>query len=345
MKKFLPVTLSFCLAFIALNMNAQVKPDDLNHELHFYDFEEGYADDLIGEAYGQENDNVTIHDGVLDLTSTEAPGGSVTLPADVIQLNTYSEVTIETWATPNAAANAGNALMMWCFGTYGAAGQDYLFFTPLRWGGADGTGDAAGRLSVGSDQPWANEDGFIATYGGDTVIGDEMLHHYVLTINADNVMSLYVDGAFAVLDSMDETHILANISNDTAFLGKSVYEPDPTWKGTIDLFSIWDIALTADEVLWLFDQGPGRDIPMPSGIEETKQPFTSPNFYVSNNHLFVNNLKDTRNLSVIMYNIAGVMVHQNNDFRDGEYLDLNPGVYIIKSRHFDNGYVQKIIIR
>jgi hypothetical protein len=326
-------------------MNAQVRPDDLNHELHFYDFEDGYADDLIGVAYGQENDNVTIHDGILDLTSTDAPGGSITLDADEIQLNTYSEVTIETWATPLPSANAGNALMMWCFGTYSNPGQDYLFFVPLRWGSADGTGQAAGRLSVGADQPWANEDGFTKDFTGDTLLGDEMLHHYVLIINADNVMSLYVDGAFAVLDSMDETHILANISNDTAFIGKSVYEPDPTWKGTVDLFSIWDIALTADEVLWLFDQGPNRGIPVPNGIEETKQPFTSPNFYVSNNRMFVNNLRDKNNLSVIIYNIAGVMVHQNNDFRDGEYLDLSPGVYIVKSRHFDNDYIQKMIIR
>ena len=345
MKKNLLITLSFCLAFIALNMNAQVKPDDLNHEIHFYDFEEGYADDLIGEAYGEEHDNATIHDGVLDLTSTDAPGGSVTLDADEIHLNTYSEVTIETWATPLASANANNALMMWCFGTYSNPGQDYLFFVPLRWGSADGTGQAAGRLSVGSDQPWANEDGFTKDFTGDTLIGDELLHHYVLTIDAENVMRLYVDGIFLVLDSMDETHILANISNDTAFIGKSVYEPDPTWKGTVDLFSIWDIALNADEVLWLFDQGPDRGIPMPSGIAETKQPFSSPNFYVSNNQLFVNNLKDTKNLSVIIYNITGAMVHRNNEFRDGEYLDLSPGVYILKSQHFDNGYVQKIIIR
>src|SRR4030042_4407285 len=157
MKKNLLIALSLCLALMAININAQVKPDDMNHEIHLYDFEDGYADDLIGDAHGWSNDNATIQNGVLDLTSTDAPGGSVTLPADIIQLNTYSEETVETWATPSPAANAGNALMMWCFGTYSNPGRDYLFFTPLRWGSAEGSGQSAGRLSIGADQPWENE--------------------------------------------------------------------------------------------------------------------------------------------------------------------------------------------
>jgi hypothetical protein len=332
MKRNLLITLSICMALIAININAQVRPDDINHEIHLYDFEDGSADDLIGSAHGLLNDNATIHSGILDLTSTAPPGGSLTLPADIIEINTYPELTIDTWATPSTNVNSPNAVMMWAFGTYGSLGYNYLFFTPARWGI-----NAAARLSNGT---WDSEDGISVDWN----IGDSTLHHYILTIDMNRVMTLYVDGGDSLrLDTLDAEHPLDSIANDTVLIGKSVYSTDSTWKGTVELFAIWDIALTADEVKWLYEQGPDRG--MPVGIYDIKQPLTSLDFYVSNNRLFVKNLSDANNLSVIIYDITGVMVYQNNDFQNGEYLKLNPGVYIVKSQHLDIGYVQKIIIR
>ncbi len=336
MKKNVPILLILLLAFYTISVNAQVKPDDINHELHFYDFEDGTVDDFIGDAHGNLQGSATINNGVLDLTNTEVYSGYMSVLGSKINVNTFPSLTVEAWGTPSTAANNGRAVMMWAFGTYGNPGFRYLFFTPARWGI-----NVASRQSVGGEEPWANEDGI--DYDDETV-GDSTLHHYVVT-RVDSFIYLYVNGELAKGDTMTSRFRIDSIANDDLFIGRSVYSPDSTWKGTIDLFSVWNKALSADEVKWLYDQGSKRGLPVPSGIENKKEPVNLINFYVTYNRLFVRNVQDVNNLSVIIYNISGSVVYQNNRFQNGEYLKLDQGVYIVKSHYLNNSAVQKIVIR
>ncbi len=332
MKRELRYYLIFCLTlFLMLNMNAQPSISNLKH---LWDFEAGNAKDRLGDAYGELNDNATIHNGILDLTDTAAPGGSMSLPADIIQINTYSVLSIETWAIPSAVTNSGKALMMWSFGTYGNPGRNYFFFTPARWGG-----QTAAKISVGENQPWANEDGFAF----DDNIGDSALHHYVIRIDTANVISLYVDGVFHGADTMDNVHVIGSVANDTAFIGKSVYSPDPTWKGKIELFAIWDIALSENEIQWLFNAGPKAPLVSVKSAADDLTPVT---IYANNNQLFIKNVPaDAYSVSVTIYNITGSVVYQTNRFQNGTILNLKNGIYLVKADISGKIFNEKIIIR
>ncbi len=334
MKKNVLFVLSFCLTVTVSNMSAQVKPDGDNHEKHLYTFEDN-EEDVIGDAEGELMETATVHDGVLDITDPTEFGGYLSLPADIIEINTYPELTIEAWATPSTSANSGNAVMMWCFGTYGNPGFRYLFFTPARWGI-----NLAARLSSGPTEPWANEDGISVDWDK----GDSTLHHYVLTIDANRIMTIYVDHSDSLrIDTMDATHGLDSIANDDAFIGRSVYSPDPTWKGTVELFSIWDIALSPEEVQWLQEEGPKRG-PVVNGINSLTG-IQSVNIYAINHRLYIQNVPDDlENLSVTMYSITGSIVYQSNDFQNGTYINLKHGMYMVKVESRNNNFVQKVII-
>lgn len=333
MKKHLLFTLSFCLT-LALNMNAQVKPSAANLK-HFYDFKANYPKDLVGGADGDLNEIATIHNGLLDLTDTTSPGGFVSLPGSVIALNTYTAVTVEAWATPSTVANSGQPLMMWSFGTFGNPGFRYFFFTPSRW-----AGEVASKISVGGNSPWANEDGL--AFNG--TIGDSVLHHYVITLDDDKVLSLFVDSELLGTDTLDATHGLDSIANDTAFLGRSVYSADPTWKGTVDLYAIWNTALTADEIQWLFEEGKDRAL-ITSGINSANT-LQGARIYSLNNCLYIQNIQDDfKDISLTIYNLTGTVVYKTNNFRNGSNLNLENGLYIVKVENQDNSIIQKVIIK
>ncbi len=322
------------LSLSGIIMYAQVKPSNANLT-HFWDFEKSAPFDLVGDADGELSELATISNGVLDLTDTTSPGGFLSLPGNIIALNTYSQVTIETWATPSTTANDGKALMLWSFGVHGNPGKKYFFFTPARWGT-----QTACKISVGDDSPWANEDGF-ATGAS---IGDSVLHHYVITIDTSNIMILYVDGSELLRDTLAATHKLSNIANDTAFIGKSVYSPDPTWKGTVDLFAIWNKALSADEVLWLFQAGSKRK-PETSNKINNLSLSGYPAIYAYKNRLFIKNLPQSNTPAKInIYNIMGSLVFQTNNFVDGCYLNLKAGVYMVRVNINNQMFTQKIVL-
>ncbi len=335
MKKNLPILLSFLLAFYSISVSAQVKPDDRTNEIHFYDFEDGSADDFIGDAHGQLKGGATISNGMLDITNPVDKGGFVNIPGDIVNINSYNAITAEVWCIPSTNTNK-TYNMTWCFGTTeteGTLGFDYLFFTT-------GRGDN-GETKVGlSHGTWDSEQG----PGIEGNYGDSALHHYVVTLQ-DSIATIYVDSEKVASDTMDKFHTLDSVSNDSVFIGRGGYVDDPTWKGKVDLFSIWDIALSPEEVQWLYEQGSKRGLPEASGIEDRKLPENPVNFYVTDNRLFARNVQDVNDLSVTIYSISGRMIYQNNRFQNGEYLKLDQGVYIIKSRYLNNTSVQKIVIR
>jgi hypothetical protein len=337
-----------CVAFATLGLNAQAP--SLSNLKHFYDFmREGVAFDLVGEAHGDIDEAAVISGGVLDLTGGGAQTAFLTLPADEIAINTYTALTIETWADGTGPLQGGK--MMWSFGQAGELGTQtpgfkYLFFTPSRFGGT-----GAARMSVGDDAPWANEEGINFDNATD-IFTAGTLYHYVLTIDEDNVMKVYVNGELLQIGAdrntpasvtIPATHQLSNLSNDHAFIGRAVYAADEFWKGKVHLFSIWDAALTDAEVKWLFDQGKDRELDEDTSVDKFNQ--AAIDVYTANNRLFVRNFENLPNLSITVYNIQGSVVFQTNAFENGKHLDLRQGIYLVKANSGTNTSVKKIVVK
>jgi len=339
MKKKLLLALTLCFTLAMLNISAQVKPSPVNLK-HLWDFESGSANDKIGDADGILKKDAEIGGGQLKLLGTDAQAGYVELYADVIQINTFPEITLEIWATANAV-EINNPNMLVCFGaTQGTLGFDYFFYTPSR----RFTGDPETRVGV-SVGTYNAEDGI--TY---TTLDDEQLHHHVVTWK-DSLVVLYVDGdsvGSSTLDSANTQnwfHIGTTLSNDSAFIGKGGYSSDPTWKGTVDLVSLWDKALSYDEIKWLFEAGENRGPIVVDGIDALSG-LQSVKIYSINNRLFIQNVPDNlTTISVSLYNIAGSIVYQNNDFQNGAYLNLKQGVYLVKVESQEANSVQKVVIK
>jgi len=337
MEKKVLFVLSFCLTLTMLNISAQVKPSPSNLK-HVWDFENGNAKDGVGDADGILQKDATISGGILELLGTDTHAGYVELWADVIQINTFPELTAEMWATANAAEPYYMNMLIY-FGTaQGTLGYDYFFYTPgRRWQ----EGDPETRVGV-STGTWDSEDGI--TY---TSLDDELLHHHVVTWK-DSLVILYVDGdsvTSSVLDSAETKyyHIETTLSNDSAFIGKGSYAEDPSWKGTVELVALWDKALSAEEIQWLYEAGAKRE-PIVSGINSAD--LQSVKIYSLNNRLFIQNVPDDlTTICVTIYNIIGSIVYQNNDFQNGTYVNLKEGVYVAKVESRENNFVQKVIIK
>lgn len=90
---------------------------------------------------------------------------------------------------------------------------------------------------------WSGEQGFDQTLGFDGT----QWHNYTVVLTPTS-MSLYLDGVLAQ-EKTDVTIKLADLgTNLITYLGKSLYDADPYFNGSIANFTVYKKALTADEV-------------------------------------------------------------------------------------------------
>jgi len=241
-KKLLCVLSVIVIPVITTDLNAQVDPGTENLT-HSWNFNDGTANDYVGGANGTLMGSAEIFEGSL---LTASSGSWLGLPADIIAINTYSEVTIETWFLPFLNANTGYTMLV-CFGnTLNNLGVNYYFFGPAR---GDNKSRAAISCGVETSSPWTGETGVDGPE-----LDDGELHHMVSTLNATDI-TLYLDGALQASTPLDTNNSIAEISTAYAYLAKSNYNGDSTWMGEVHEFNIYDKALSAEEVLFLFNKG------------------------------------------------------------------------------------------
>jgi len=212
--------------------------------VHSYTFEDGTANDSIGSAHGTLVGDANIADGSLLLDGTN---DWMSMPGDVIAINTYSEVSIEAWFTSVAGGNTGFHMLA-AFGEVGTgesstAGYNYLFITPAR---GDDVSRVAIQTSSMDNTPNNDESGVSALVEHD----DGLLHHFVCTVNASHIV-FYIDGNLVGSAALAPGNEIAGISQAIAYLGKGVYSIDPEWAGAIHEFNIYNRALLSSEVLYL----------------------------------------------------------------------------------------------
>jgi hypothetical protein len=237
---------------------------------HRYTFEAGNANDSAPGAAA----NGTLENGALIIAGQLAlPGGGtsitpaphVALPAATIGINAYPAATLEMWLNASFADNPGFTMGV-AFGREGTAadatdppptglandanedifGHDYWMIQPTRGGG--------GPVRAGITDDYFNSESFV---DGPNLRGANQTH-VVATMSSTGVdastLSLYIDGV--LIGSQATTDDLADISNSLAYIGRSLYDQDPYFAGTINEFRIYDNAMTPAEVQASFVAGP-----------------------------------------------------------------------------------------
>ncbi|MCW8850165.1 MAG: endo-1,4-beta-xylanase, partial [Melioribacteraceae bacterium] len=208
---------------------------------HSWTFDDGNAVDTVGGVKGVLKGAAKILNGALQTTTIDS---WMELPGDTLAINKYDEITIELWfrAVPNA--NTGFNMIAAFGNTQNTIGVNYFFITPTR-------GDDVSRAAIScgdASTPWASETG-----SNGTEYDDGNTHQMISTIDSASI-TLYIDGQLQSTTPLDSNNRISEISTTYAYLAKSVYEADPTWRGEIFEFNIYDKALSADGILSLYDK-------------------------------------------------------------------------------------------
>lgn len=196
---------------------------------HAYTFEDGTANDTVSTnpVHGLLNGNAIISDGKLVLS-----GGFVSLYGKALNIPSYNGITVE--AVFAQAKGLSGYTCLYSFGKINPSatwmGIDYFIYQPTRADNKSRTAISCKNYS----NPWTTES---AVDG--TLITDTILHHVVTIIN-DTAIFYYLDGSFIGYTKLSTDNILSNVSNDTAFIGASVYSNDPKWKGKVEELNIFE---------------------------------------------------------------------------------------------------------
>ena len=243
MKRFLPYFTLALLVMNAFTASAQTDPgtDNLTHQ---WTFDSGLPTDEVGGVDGSLVGGATISGKALNTTG----GGYLSFSGSDLAVNSYSALSTELWFKSASGQNSGNTMIAY-FGdadVNGWMGTNYVFSSPSNGGNC--------RLAISTGvttSPWSNENGI---NNPDGAIDDGAFHHLVSIVSADSLF-YYLDGVLIGQTALTGSNALSAVSNSTAFLCKGGYSSDPTWKGAINKYSIYNKVLSADEVLYLYQQG------------------------------------------------------------------------------------------
>ncbi len=201
---------------------------------HSYTFDDGTPADVVGNADGLLKGG-KIEDGKF---ITTADSQYIELPAKLLKINSYTSLSLESYIIAGKG-NANNTMLAYFGNETGRFGTDYIFQSAIN------RGFTQSNISCKNNStPWTS-----LTITRCNAVDDGLPHHIVTTFD-NKVMKLYVDGLLVDSTTNDELpdNLLENIGNQVAYLAKSGYSNDPTWKGTIDAFNIYEGILDAETI-------------------------------------------------------------------------------------------------
>lgn len=233
-RKILHVWMMLWVGCISWIVQAQVDPGTANLK-HQWTFDDGTATDHIGNVTGTIIGNAKLVNKGFNTTTN----GYMSFPAAEIGINSYPEITTEIWCTSDAGKNTGWTMLSYFGGSTGGNGNNCTFVSIAR--AVDGS-----MVALETAGFWDGVSG--------PEYDDGRLHHFVSTINAQTV-KFYIDGALIAVDTITAGNSIANISPTLALLGKGGWTADPNWLGIFHKYSLYDKALSEQEVLYLYQQG------------------------------------------------------------------------------------------
>jgi hypothetical protein len=209
--------------------------------IHRFSFQDGGVNDSVGKTNGKPNGDAKVADGKLVLNNTgkaseDAKASYVSFGERL--LPKAGSATIEAWFTSKSNGQFARVF------DFGQRGQGYLFFT------VDEGNDTA-RAAI-SNNDWMDE----TTARSDSTVNDGKPHMVAVVIDAAaKRLRLYIDGKQHGDSEPLGNNTLENIKGANHWLGRSLYENDPAFTGTIDELRIYDTALTADDIAKQFKEG------------------------------------------------------------------------------------------
>ncbi len=344
---------------------AQVDPGSANL-IHLWTFEDGTLDDKVGIAHGEVNgENVFVEDGDLVAYANDTGIGDswVDLPGWAIDIGgTCDEVAVAAWFTPDGAYNI-EWNTVWFFGDDGqgaGTGSDGMALQARR-----GDGHARFWFTAGAPAGYNAEDGVNDDAYGN--YNNDELYHVVCQVNTDGELMMYHDAELVGITPLTtnpatgDIKSIYDISPNFARFCTSTYATDNCWVGRIHEISIFDKALTDDEILFLFNAGvdgyPGTDTTNAVKNETARLPQA---FSLAQNHPNPFNptteisysLKQREQVKLIVCDILGREIATLVDgFQDqGTYnitfnaQDLTSGIYYYQLRTSTGVLTKKMIL-
>jgi hypothetical protein len=247
-KTYLFLCLSFIFGISVLTL-AQPDPSTLKHQ---WTFDDGTAKDGVGTLDGTLMDGATISNNALNTTK----GGWVDFSGPDLAINGYTSITTEVWFT--AAIGNGNYTMLTVYGNTGTGGggENYLCTNPTH-------GNEGSRTAITTNNPdnWSGDE----SGANGPKCDDGVLHQLVSVVDGLNMtISLYIDGVLQQSNPLLFNNMIGLLGTDHFYMAKSDWAPDPTWKGLMEKVSIYDAALSPEQIQYLFSKG-----------AETKQTITA----------------------------------------------------------------------
>jgi Glycosyl hydrolase catalytic core/Ricin-type beta-trefoil lectin domain-like len=227
-----------------------VSAQTLTHRYSFFNEPDGSttATDLVASANGTLHGGAIIVGGQMVLNGTS--GTYLNLPAGIIN-NSYSAVTIETWASLGTLPV--NCFFFGFGNTDGSGvGEDYIFCAP-----------EAGRIAItGADPGWQGEQNASSavSWSGQTNV------HIVAVYNPPaNSMALYTNGVLAAINAAVTTPLSA-VNDVYSYVGRSLYTTDPYAPLNVNEFRIYNGALSVQQVALNAASGPAQIITDPGAL-------------------------------------------------------------------------------
>lgn len=228
--------------------------------IHLYTFNDGTVSgttvtDLIGGADGTLVNGATVVDGQLVLADNSGATGAnvqyMQMPTDVVPQGSRA-LTAELWFTASASSP------IWGRGfDLGSGDQNYMFFTPVN----DTSGSRA-AITQGSSEGEKRVDGNVA-------YNDDTQHLATVTVDdAADTLTYYIDGAMIGTVALADT-TLSGLEAINNFLGRSQFEFDPGFIGSMNQFALYDRVLNPTEVLANYTAGPISGGLAPIGFTQT----------------------------------------------------------------------------
>ncbi|MGI8602321.1 MAG: LamG-like jellyroll fold domain-containing protein [Verrucomicrobiales bacterium] len=220
--------------------------------VHRYSFS-GDTLDSVGGNTGVLNNGATVTATALSLSGGPGAGASVQNMGFFNQVGIGTNfgttgVTVESWYTDSGSSTWAK---LFTFGS-AVAGQE-LAFTHFRGGG---------DLAPGLDRNGAKAlSGY--PFGSNTriPIGEE--HHLVVSVAADGLTNLWVDGVQQITNL--PTNPLSSVTSNTESIGATAWA-DPGHFGEVNEFRIYQGTLTDAEVIENLGLGPDQLIPEPGAL-------------------------------------------------------------------------------
>jgi rhamnogalacturonan endolyase len=203
---------------------------------HLYTFNDGLANDWIGSAHATLLNGATVANGQLVLSNTGITSGQTTLVQHArLAANVLgnSDATISIWFT--AAVDQGDWARIIDIGNQASGnGDSYFAFTPQS---ALGDTRALLRPSAGTER--------VAV----TASLDDGLEHMAAIVidTAANLLRLYVDGSEVSATPLDGASA-GSVNDALAYLGRSLFNADAGFTGSINELRVYDDARSATDV-------------------------------------------------------------------------------------------------